>query len=70
MSDKTPEALLVEAAAMVVISLSERNLKDKNGSASVNVPRQYVLDLYERIEAVYPGWIESIYKGMKAAKKS
>lgn len=59
---KTPDELLVEAAARVVVSISERNLKDKNGSYAVSVPRKYVQELHERIEAVYPGWITSIYK--------
>jgi hypothetical protein len=59
---KTPEDELAEAAAKVVVSLSERNLKSKNGSYSVSVPRHYVQELAEKIEAIYPGWIDAIYK--------
>lgn len=67
---KSPEDLLAEAAVRLIVSISERNLADKNGSASVYIPRHTVQELQEAVEAIYPGWIAAIYKGIKDDKKA
>lgn len=68
MTEKTPQDRLDDAAALVVTSLSQRNLKDHNSTYTVTVPRHRIEALYEALEAMYPGWIERIYETMREQK--
>lgn len=68
--EKTPQDRLDDAAALVVTSLSQRNLKAHNSTYTVTVPRHRIEALHQALEELYPGWVERIYQGMKDQKKA
>lgn len=60
--ERTPLDELEWSAALVVTSLSQRNLKNTGGTYTVTVPRHKIERLHAALEAMYPGWTERIYE--------